>query len=189
MPRLKSINIGASTCRFLYDLRMPHLESITTESTMDAFISLLHFFTEGGGYPHIIRDLHLLHFHSNSLCYSDTNVQVLQRLLDLLRKVEHLRTLAVDISSGTHMHLDDPVPAEVVIGMVVSEGLLPSLTEITIHTRYSPSSATLRPLVREMIRARAAIRTIDGTDVAALERVTTDFEYASESDSEQENDE
>ena len=62
--------------------------------------------------------------------------------------------------------------------------LLPNLTEITIRTGGHSAPSRLRRLVREMMHARAAPSTINGRDVVVLERVVTDFDYASEAEQE-----
>ncbi|KAI5830879.1 hypothetical protein K523DRAFT_319526 [Schizophyllum commune Tattone D] len=90
----------------------------------------------------------------------------------------------MDIDSGGSISTYTVVSVGRVVGKIMSEGLLPNLTEITIRTGSHSAPSALQGLVRDMVRARAAPRTINGRDVVVLERVVTDFDYASEAEQE-----
>ncbi|KAL1675957.1 hypothetical protein EV122DRAFT_280617 [Schizophyllum commune] len=175
MPRLISLDTGKDGSELLYCFRMPRLAEITMPTY--SLLSMLEFFADGGASPQNIRELRLTQFNSKHLCCSDPEAE--QRLLHFLQLLEHLCTFTMDMGWGRLTYPEAFVPIEVIVGKIASEGLLPSLTEITIRGDMHPGP-TFTERVREMMRARAVQSTIDGRDVAALERVVEDFGYAFE---------
>ncbi|KAI4294473.1 hypothetical protein K525DRAFT_212577 [Schizophyllum commune Loenen D] len=182
MPQLTSIDIGRDACRMLSCLYMPRLATITTRCGPDSFVFILQLFAEGDACPRTIHDFHIVEFSCDHLRFSDP--QVLQQLVHLLQTLEDMSTFTMDISWGVLLYFDAFVPAEVVVDRIVSLGLLPNLTEITIRTGGHSAPSRLCRLVREMMHARAAPSTINGRDVVVLERVVTDFDYASQAEQE-----
>ncbi|KAL1749886.1 hypothetical protein FB107DRAFT_224778 [Schizophyllum commune] len=182
MPQLTSIDIGRDACRMLSCLYMPRLATITMRCGPDSFVFILQLFEEGNACPRTIHNFHIVEFSCDHLRFSDP--QVLQRLVHLLRTLDDMSTFTMDISWGVLLYFDAFVPAEVVVYRIVRLGLLPNLTEITIRTGGHSAPSRLRRLVREMMHARAAPSTINGRDVVVLERVVTDFDYASEAEQE-----
>ncbi|KAI4294467.1 hypothetical protein K525DRAFT_281220 [Schizophyllum commune Loenen D] len=175
MPRLISLDTGKDGSELLYCFRMPRLAEITMPTY--SLLSMLEFFADGGASHQNIRELRLTQFNSKHLCCSDPEAE--QRLLHFLQLLEHLCTFTMDMGWGRLTYPEAFVPIEVIVGKIASEGLLPSLTEITIRGDMHPGP-TFTERVREMMRARAVQSTIDGRDVAALERVVEDFGYAFE---------
>ncbi|KAL1719217.1 hypothetical protein EV715DRAFT_290429 [Schizophyllum commune] len=183
MPQLTSLDIGRDACRLLSCLSMPRLVAITMRCGADSLDPMLELFAEGGASPRTIRDLFLTNLpNSTHLPFSD--VRIVRSLLHFLQIAQDLRTFTMDLGPGGSISTNTVVSVRRVVYRIVSLGLLPNLTEITIRTGGHSAPSRLRRLVREMMHARAAPSTINGRDVVVLERVVTDFDYASEAEQE-----
>ncbi|KAL1745351.1 hypothetical protein HDZ31DRAFT_36560 [Schizophyllum fasciatum] len=180
MPRLESIDMAECMYPILGRIHAPHVEKITgrclLQQTLDTTrLTLLlgYLAPRGESWIRNVPHLQLIDYHCQPPAAS---VPSALRLLNLLRQMDHLRVLYMDVSPGARATHTNFFPTEQFVDNMGMIDFLPNLVELSLRVHPSPGSQkVLEDGLRLMLRRRAPPSGVEGRNVVALERFETNI--------------